>query len=109
VELAELAPDSTSLLMAIFPLGYQIGDPSWDDALAAVARIAEDTAIPALNLLPALRERGPASFLDASHLSLSGHETVAAALADLIRSRVPAESQRPTLDTPPRRTTLARL
>ncbi len=84
VDFADEVPDSTSLLVAIIPLRYQLEDQTYDESLRSVSGLTAELGLPCLNLLPVLREAGTSCFLDASHLSPTGHRVVAEALGSFL-------------------------
>jgi lysophospholipase L1-like esterase len=77
---SEVSPGA-SLVTVLLPVSYQVNDPANDAALDQVQTTCARLGIPTLNLLPQFRATAQSCFLDASHLSHTGHRTAAEAIA----------------------------
>lgn len=74
----ETARDGCALSVLIFPFRFQVEtDPPEPVAQATLFAYCYERGIPCLDLLPALRAVGTEAFLDESHLSVRGAQTVA--------------------------------
>lgn len=77
----ELARDGAALSLVLLPYEYQVRTAAPSPQLQPrLLALAARLALPAQDLLPALRALGPAAFVDYNHLSPAGHRAVAEAL-----------------------------